>query len=84
MSRVTVWADWLGVWRASVPLSQSRHADAMVARRAIQAELSVWYAPNYDPRTLHVTRERVTNHGTAIYVGKLVARFETETNTMGQ
>ena len=67
MNRIETWVDWLGVWRASVPLSGSSHRDAMRARAAIKAELSERYAPNYDPSTLHVTRERVTNHGTVIY-----------------
>ena len=65
--RVETWADGFGRWHASVPLSSSRHADALVARRAIQAELVERYAPNYDPTTLHVTRVSVTNHGTAHY-----------------
>lgn len=70
MLRITTWADGFGVWHASVPISDSRQRDAMTARKAIHAELKLryeaWNRP-YDPSTLHVTRERVTNHGTVIY-----------------
>ena len=62
-----VWADWLGVWHASVLISGSPRMDANAARKLIREQLEERYAPNYDPRTLHVTRERVTNHGTVIY-----------------
>lgn len=62
-----VWADGFGVWHASVPITGSRQRDALAARRLIVEALSERYAPNYDPRTTHVTRERVTNHGTVIY-----------------
>ena len=65
--KVTTWADGFGRWHASVPLSGSRHRDAMTARKAIVAELEERHAPNFDPTTVHVTRERVTNHGTIIY-----------------
>lgn len=65
--KVTTWADGFGRWHASVPLSRSRHRDAMTARKAIVAELEERLAPNFDPTTVHVTRERVTNHGTVIY-----------------
>lgn len=68
MNKVTTWADGFGRWHASVPLSDSRQRDAMTARRAILAELEERYAPNFDPRNFSVTREHVTNHGTAIYV----------------
>ena len=62
---VTTWADWLGIWHASVPLSGSRHRDAMTARKAIRDELTArGVSPEY---ALKVTRERVTNHGTAHY-----------------
>lgn len=67
MENVTTWADGFGVWHASVPLTDGRQRDAMTARKAIQAELEERYAPNYDPSTLHVTREHVTNHGTVHY-----------------
>lgn len=66
--RIETWADWLGLWHASVPLSGSRHRDALAARRAIIAELEERYAPNFDASSVKVTREHVTNHGTAIYV----------------
>lgn len=62
-----VWADGYGKWHASVPISGSPQRDAHAARKLIRAELEERYAPNYDPSTLHVTRERVTNHGTVIY-----------------
>lgn len=64
---VMTWADAFGVWYASVPLSGSRAKDAAQARKLIRAELEERYAPNYDPSTLHVTRDRITNHGTVIY-----------------
>lgn len=64
---VTTWADGYGLWHASVPLSGSRTRDAHVARRLIRTELEERYAPSYDRHTLHVRREHVTNHGTAIY-----------------
>lgn len=62
-----VWADNFGIWHASVPLSGSSQKDALAARKLIRAELTERYAPNYDPSTLHVTLERITGHGTAIY-----------------
>ena len=62
-----VWADGFGVWHASVPLSGSRHKDALAARRKIVGALEERYAPNFDPRRVHVTRERITGHGTVIY-----------------
>jgi len=65
--RIQTWADGFGRWHASVPLSGSRAKDAAVARRAIQAELTERYAPNYDRGTLHITRWNVTAHGTAHY-----------------
>ena len=65
MGKVSTWADWLGIWHASVPLSGSQHKDAMAARKAIRDELDARdVSPAY---ALKVTRERVTNHGTAIY-----------------
>ena len=67
MENVKTWADGFGRWHASVPLTDSRQADAHKARKMIQAELEERYAPNYDPSTLHVTRERITAHGAAIY-----------------
>lgn len=62
-----VWADGFGIWHASVPLSGSRAKDAAAARKLIRAELEARYAPNYDPHTLRITRERITSHGTVIY-----------------
>lgn len=64
--KVTTWADGFGIWHASVPLSGSRHKDALTARRAIIAELEQREAP-YRAVRLQVTRERVTNHGTVVY-----------------
>lgn len=65
MGKITTWADGLGIWHASVPLSGSRHKDAMTAREAIRVELTDrGVSPAY---ILKVTRERVTNHGTAHY-----------------
>lgn len=60
--KITTWADGYGVWHASVPLSGSRHKDALAARRAILAELRE--RGHIDPSAIRVTRERVTNHGT--------------------
>lgn len=68
MENVTTWADGYGVWHASVPLTDSPMRNALAARKAIHTELEARYAPQYDPSTLHVSRERVTNHGTVIYV----------------
>lgn len=62
-----VWADGFGLWHASVDISGSPTRDARKARALISAELEACYAPNYDARTLHVTRERVTWHGTVVY-----------------
>ena len=65
MGKVTAWTDWLGTWHASVPLSGSRHKDAMTARKAIREELAArGVSPAYD---LKVTLEHTTNHGTAHY-----------------
>ena len=65
MNKITTWADGFGIWHASVPLSGSRHKDAMTARKAIRDELTArGVTPNY---ILKVTRERITNHGTAHY-----------------
>lgn len=65
MENVNTWADSFGRWHASVPLSNSRTESAQ-ARRLIKAELSARMG-SYDPSTLHVKRERVTNHGTVVY-----------------
>ena len=64
--KITTWADGFGVWHASVPLSGSRHRDAMAARRAILAEITDRGPDGYVP-VIRVTRERVTNHGTVVY-----------------
>ena len=65
--QITTWADGFGVWHASVPLTGSPQHDASVARRALREELALREGRNYDPRRIGVTRERVTNHGTAVY-----------------
>ena len=62
-----VWADGLGVWHASVPLSGNRHKDALAARRLIIEALEERYAPNFNASSVSVTRERITGHGTAVY-----------------
>lgn len=70
MAKVTTWADGFGMWHASVPISGSRHKDAMTARAAIVAEVKFRYDAwnrTLDPSAVRVTRERVTNHGTVIY-----------------
>lgn len=64
---VTTWADAFGVWHASVPLTGSPRRDADTARAAIRAELVAREAPTWDPSIIGVTRERVTQHGTAVY-----------------
>ena len=65
MRKVSTWADSLGIWHASVPLSGSRHKDAMTARKAIRDELDARdVSPAY---ALKVTCKHITNHGTAIY-----------------
>lgn len=66
--RVTTWADGFGVWHASVPLVGNRWREARQARQAILAELTEREARTFDPQAIHVTRERVTNHGTVHYV----------------
>ena len=62
-----VWADGFGRWHASVNLTESRSREARAARALIMAEL-IERAPSNAPRPVfHVTRERVTAHGTVIY-----------------
>lgn len=63
-----VWADGFGRWHASVPLSGDARKDAREARRLIVAALAERYAPIFDPTTVHVSREHITNHGTAKYI----------------
>lgn len=64
---VHTWADGLGLWHASVPASGRRAKDAGVARAAIVEELAQRNGPNFDPRSVHITRTAVTNHGTVKY-----------------
>lgn len=68
----TTWADGFGVWYASVPLTDKPRADAIKARKLIQEALTEREGPKFDPTAVHVTKERVTNHGTVIYKEKLV------------
>lgn len=63
----TVWADGFGRWHASVPLSGSRARDAQLARRKIIDEIAYREGRARNRIKVSVTRERVTNHGTAIY-----------------
>lgn len=64
---VSTWADGYGRWHAVVPYTGNHMADAAAARRAIRAQLAQRGEahPNY---RLRVSRERVTGHGTAVYV----------------
>lgn len=55
------WADGFGIWHASVPLSGFPLSDALAARKLIIAELEQREGPNFDPRTVHVTRERLSS-----------------------
>jgi hypothetical protein len=64
------WADGFGRWHASVPLTDRPHADALRARKLIIDALTEREGPGFDPRRVHVTRERVTNHGTVVYQEK--------------
>lgn len=59
------WADGVGRWHASVPISTPAR-QAAEARRLIGAELDARgdRGPGWP---LRVTREHVTNHGTVIY-----------------
>lgn len=64
-NNVITWADGYGTWHASVPLTDSPMLDAQSASKAIKEEL---VARGMDSTlTVLVTRERVTNHGTAVY-----------------
>lgn len=65
-----VWADGFGIWHASVPLSGSRQKDALAARSAIVTALAEREGPRFDPSRVHVTLERITGHGTVVYVEK--------------
>jgi len=65
-NQTVTWADGLGVWHASVPMSGSRRKDAREARRAIRSELSA-RGVSLEYR-LNVKRTHVTLHGTAQYV----------------
>jgi hypothetical protein len=68
MVLITTWADGLGVWHASVPL------DTDSERRAREAILDELRIRSHDSRMtfaykhMTVTRERITNHGTVVYV----------------
>ncbi|AIG78447.1 Hypothetical protein AJAP_28040 [Amycolatopsis japonica] len=67
MENVNVWADAFGVWHASVPLSGSRHRDAMRARKLIVDAIAERSGPSFDPSRVRVTRESITGHGTVKY-----------------
>jgi hypothetical protein len=60
-----VWADGFGTWHATVPLSDPR-TEARQARALIRAEVAERQGAR--PGRIAVTRERVTGHGTAVYV----------------
>lgn len=64
---VRTWADGFGRWHASVPVTGNPLADATTARNLIIAELAQREGPNFAPSAVHVTRTKVTNHGTATY-----------------
>lgn len=64
--RTETWADGLGLWRASVPISNEA-AERKAARAAIRAELILRSAMSRGFR-LRLRREHVTNHGTVHYV----------------
>lgn len=66
-AEITTWADGFGIWHASVPLTDNPEADADTARQAIIAELTPREGPGFAPARVQVTREMVTNHGTAKY-----------------
>jgi hypothetical protein len=68
MSGITTWADGFGTWHASVPLTGHPVREAWQARQAIIAELTARESRTFNPRDIRVTREHVTNHGTAVYV----------------
>jgi len=68
---VTTWADGLGIWHASVPMTDRPRADERRARDAIRSELVARESPRWDPRVVEVALERVTAHGTAIYVERI-------------
>ncbi|HEX5522798.1 MAG TPA: hypothetical protein VFX53_05090 [Pedococcus sp.] len=70
MENIKTWADGFGIWHASVPLTSDPISDARRARQQIVNELTEREGPTFDPSRVHVTREKVTGHGTAIYVEK--------------
>lgn len=75
----STWADGYGVWYAAVDLSSlddqvnnprgARQKEASAARTAIRAALAEREGPNFDPRTVHVTR-----HGLSSVPGRVVYR----------
>jgi hypothetical protein len=71
------WADGAGLWHASVPLHVNREHEQAVAWHAILAELlpreqkageSLEDTRRRLTRSLRLVRERVTAHGTVVYV----------------
>lgn len=77
--KVSTWADGYGVWYAAVPMSSlddqlnnprgARQKEANAARKAIRAALTEREGPNFDPRTVHVTR-----HGYSSIPGRVIYR----------
>lgn len=68
MENVKVWQDFVDRWYASVPLTDSRQQDATAARDLIREAIADKHdLPADRVRELHVTRDRITGHGTAIY-----------------
>lgn len=78
-NEAATWADGYGVWYAAVPMSSlddqlnnprgARQKEANAARKAIRAALTEREGPNFDPRTVHVTR-----HGYSSIPGRVIYR----------
>lgn len=54
-----VWADNLGIWHVTVPLTGNRRGDAITARTLIREALAEREGPRFDPNRVHVVCERV-------------------------
>ena len=80
--KIETWADGFGTWHASVPLASidlimsdpdaAESQQASMARDAIIAELAardnrMGDTERFARAVMTVERERITNHGTAIY-----------------
>lgn len=61
---ITTWADGYGTWHASVPLDTDSERRA---REAILDQIRVRGDATFAAEHMIVTRERITNHGTAVY-----------------